>query len=104
MEREKGRLLFCIFWQDIQIAQYFVWAWKRQNLSRINELSSNEFQGVIPTLVMDAELQFAAAQLGVVLAENRLSSLFDPATIWGAIFQNFVISSFSTKQKNLIVS
>ena len=76
MEREKGRLLFCIFWQDIQIAQYFVWAWKRQNLSRINELSSNEFQGVIPTLVMDAELQFAAAQLGVVLAENRLSSLF----------------------------
>ena len=64
----------------------------------------NEFQGVIPTLVMDAELQFAAAQLGVVLAENRLSSLFDPATIWGAIFQNFVISSFSTKQKNLIVS
>ena len=104
MEREKGRLLFCIFWQDIQIAQYFVWAWNRQNLSRINELSSNEFQGVIPTLVMDAELQFAAAQLGVVLAENRLSSLFDPATIWGAIFQNFVISSFSTKQKNLIVS
>ena len=64
----------------------------------------NEFQGVIPTLVMDAELQFAAAQLGVVLAENRLSSLFDPATIWGAIFQNFVISSFSSKQKNLIVS
>ena len=52
---------------------------------------------------MDAELQFAA-QLGVVLAENRLSSLFDPATIWGAIFQNFVISSFSSKQKNLIVS
>ena len=64
----------------------------------------NEFQGVIPTLVMDAELQFAAAQLGVVLAENRLSSLFDPATIWGAIFQNSVISSFSSKQKNLIVS
>ena len=69
----------------------------------MNYLSSNEFQGVNPTLVMDAELQFAA-QLGVVLAENRLSSLFDPATIWGAIFQNFVISSFSTKQKNLIVS
>ena len=32
----------------------------------------NEFQGVIPTLVMDAELQFAAAQLGVVFWKPAL--------------------------------
>ena len=48
----------------------------------MNYLSSNEFQGVNPTLVMDAELQFATRRGLLKTGSPHVQA----ATIWGLFF------------------